>query len=287
MLQKVFKEPLFQFMTLSFCLFLIYFFFNPREENEITSSKVVVNDAVVNRISSIWMAKWQRKPTPFELKNLINEYVREEILFRKGMELGFDKNDEIIKRRIVQKVEMMAEQLTEIQEVSEKDLKDFYNKHTQNYIPLPSMDFGFVYINPELHKNPKKYAEGVLKQIKNQNLTLKTAPKGDDYSLSRKFINQDKEEIEKNLGGSFADNLFDKKHKGWFLIESDYGFHIVNISKIYKTSLMKFKDVRNIVKSDYEVYRVEQMQNIALERFKKEYQIVYKFKGQEHVFGKN
>ncbi len=190
MLQKVLKEPLFQFLALSFCLFVVYFIFNPSEVNEETSNKVVVNDAVVNRISSIWKAKWQRKPTPFELKNLINEYVREEILFRKGIEFGFDKDDEIIKRRVVQKVEMMAEQLSELEEVKEEDLKKFYNAHKERYTPLPTVDFAFIYVNPDLHKNPKQYAENILKQVKSKKLTIEKAPKGDDYNLSKKFINK-------------------------------------------------------------------------------------------------
>ena len=51
----------------------------------------------------------QRPPTAEELKGQIDQYVREEILSREAMKLGLDQNDTIIRRRLQQKMEFLAE----------------------------------------------------------------------------------------------------------------------------------------------------------------------------------
>ena len=46
-----------------------------------------------------------------EKSDLINDYVRQEVLYRRAIALGFDTDDDIIRRRLVQKVEFSAEAL--------------------------------------------------------------------------------------------------------------------------------------------------------------------------------
>src|SRR4026208_1628239 len=51
-----------------------------------------------------------REPSPTELNNLIESYVRDEILYREGVKLGLERDDIVVKRRVRQKIEMIAEE---------------------------------------------------------------------------------------------------------------------------------------------------------------------------------
>ena len=47
---------------------------------------------------------------PTELDHLIESYVHDEILYREGVALGLDRDDIVVKRRVRQKIEVMAEE---------------------------------------------------------------------------------------------------------------------------------------------------------------------------------
>ena len=48
-------------------------------------------------------------PSPEDMRRLIENKVREEILYREALALGLDKGDNIVKRRLVQKMEFVHE----------------------------------------------------------------------------------------------------------------------------------------------------------------------------------
>ena len=63
---------------------------------------------------------WQRAPTPDEMKDLIDGYVRDEILYREGVALGLDRGDQLIRRRVRQKLEFFAESTNGVQRTSRR-----------------------------------------------------------------------------------------------------------------------------------------------------------------------
>ena len=52
------------------------------------------------------------RPTPEEMTGLLENRVREEILYREAIALGLDKEDSIVKRRMAQKMEFLAEDVS-------------------------------------------------------------------------------------------------------------------------------------------------------------------------------
>jgi hypothetical protein len=49
-----------------------------------------------------------RSPTASESDRLVADYVREEVLYREALALGLDRDDLVVRRRLVQKMEMLA-----------------------------------------------------------------------------------------------------------------------------------------------------------------------------------
>jgi len=68
----------------------------------------VTNDDI-RQIEIRWTAQWQRPPMPEEMRNLVEDKVSEEILYHEGLALGLDRGDTIVKRRLAQKMEFLAE----------------------------------------------------------------------------------------------------------------------------------------------------------------------------------
>ena len=63
----------------------------------------------LRQLEVAWTAQWRRPPTPEEMRGLVEARVREEILYREALALGLDRGDAIVKRRLAQKMEFLAE----------------------------------------------------------------------------------------------------------------------------------------------------------------------------------
>ena len=79
--------------------------------------------------------QWRRPPTAAESDRFVADFVREEVLYREALALGLDRDDLVVRRRLVHKMEMLA--LRDAPGVTEPDLIDYYLAHRADYT-LPS-----------------------------------------------------------------------------------------------------------------------------------------------------
>ena len=70
----------------------------------------------VRQLQIGFAAQWERQPTPEELSGLVENRVREEILYREALAAGLDKDDDIVKRRMAQKMQFLAEDVANAHE---------------------------------------------------------------------------------------------------------------------------------------------------------------------------
>ena len=65
---------------------------------------------------------------------LIRDYVRGEVLFREAIAMQLDNNDEIIRRRLIQKMEYISQCFSdEILPLDRDELVHFYELHREDY----------------------------------------------------------------------------------------------------------------------------------------------------------
>ena len=78
------REPLLHFLLIGVTLFGIYHWRNPSSLNTDTSRRIELTNDDIRQLEISWAAQWQRPPTPDEMRNLVEDKVREEILFAKA-----------------------------------------------------------------------------------------------------------------------------------------------------------------------------------------------------------
>ncbi len=101
------REPLVHFLLLGAAL---YWVASPSQRSvPARQTRIEVPAAEVRRMREEWTMQWHRPPRPRELQNLIDEYVREEVLYREAMAMGLDRNDDVVRRRLVQKMEFLEQ----------------------------------------------------------------------------------------------------------------------------------------------------------------------------------
>ena len=77
--QKLLREPLLHFLLIGAALFVLYDLQN--EDTVDDSRQIVISQAEIDRMITLWEKKWQRLPTRQELDGLIEAQIREEVLY--------------------------------------------------------------------------------------------------------------------------------------------------------------------------------------------------------------
>jgi len=79
----------------------------------------------------------------------VEQKVRSEVLYREALALGLDKNDEIVKRRMAQKMQFLAEDVAAAQEPTTADLKAWYSTQTDKFAMPKRVSFRHLYFSPD------------------------------------------------------------------------------------------------------------------------------------------
>lgn len=124
------REPLVHFLAIGAALFVV---FHWRGAGSAASSRIVVTPGQVDAITATFARTWQRPPSEQELKDQLDEYVREEIATREAMSLGLDRDDTIIRRRLRQKLEFLVEDSIEATPPPDAELQAWLDAHPDNF----------------------------------------------------------------------------------------------------------------------------------------------------------
>ena len=76
-------------------------------------------------------SQWHRQPTPAEFQAMVEDKVREEVLYREALAMGLDKDDTIVKRRMAQKMQFLAEDVAAAHEPSVRGTEGLVRKEQQ------------------------------------------------------------------------------------------------------------------------------------------------------------
>src|SRR6516162_1366668 len=85
----------------------------------------------------VFQSQWRRGPTPEELQQLVEDKVREEVLYREALTLGLDKDDTIVKRRMAQKMQFLAEDVAAAREPTREELGAWFEVNRDHFALPP------------------------------------------------------------------------------------------------------------------------------------------------------
>jgi len=93
-LRKLIREPLFHFLLLGVVIFFIAG--RSRSIGDTSGEKIVVTQSHIESIVVGFSRTWMRPPTQEELQGLVDDYVREEVLYREAKAMRLDQDDIIV-----------------------------------------------------------------------------------------------------------------------------------------------------------------------------------------------
>src|SRR5262245_8665024 len=109
------REPLMHFLLAGALIFAAYEWLNPSAGRTDRINQITLTQDDLRQLAVHWLAQGRSAPTVAVMRELVEDRVRQEILSREAVALGLDKDDEIIKRRLVQKMDFLAQDLAVLQ----------------------------------------------------------------------------------------------------------------------------------------------------------------------------
>ena len=218
-MRKLLKEPLIQFLLIALMLLGGERLINSDDyANE--QYRILVDDQVLLHFMQLQAKMFKPSQAKAALEamsaedrqRLVDDYSRNEVLFREAMALNLNKNDQIIRRRLIQKMDYLAQGFyNEAEPLSEDDLRDYYTEYQQDYKKAASTTFTHVFISADNRdvSEAKDIAGALLKTLNAEQVPFENAPRyGERFLYNRNYVNRDDDEIGSHFGDEFKGSLF-------------------------------------------------------------------------------
>lgn len=209
MFRRVLREPLVHFLLAGAVLFAV--FGRGGAEPSSQDKEIVVTVADVERLGQVFERTWRRPPSDEELQKAVNDFVREEVLYRTALSLGLDKDDTIIRRRLRQKMDFLFEDTVSVPE--ESDLRTFYAAHQDKFMAEALGSFRQIFIDTKRHDNPEADARQLLRRLLSSQEDELTA--GDPILLAESYSHTPITQIAALFGNEFAGELAKTPRGTW------------------------------------------------------------------------
>jgi peptidyl-prolyl cis-trans isomerase C len=276
-LRRWFREPLLQFLLIGLALFVVHDTLHPTSDAKSESNLIVLTPDDFEQLGVTWLAQGRPPPTAEQMQSLIELKVREEVLYREALALGLNKDDEIVKRRLAQKIEFLAEGASVNNDPPADTLRLWFKDNQQRFSLPPRVSFRHLYFSPDLRgEHSREDAVRVMAQLAGKPGNWEGAA-----ALADPFMDQDyygdrsADDLAKLFGLNFAQDIAGLKPGAWQgPIESGYGWHLVFIDSFVPGRVPAFEEIEPEIKAEWIEDQRLQAKRKAYETMRARYQVV-------------
>lgn len=268
--RSLLRQPLFQFLVLGVVLFGLYAIFGQKQEAE--SKEIVITNQQIALLATMWEKQWRRPPTPQEMQGLVESFIREEVLYREALAMGLDRDDTVVRRRLAQKIEFLAQDLATQGEPGDAELRTFFAENSERFEIPATVTFTHVYLNlDERSEAVFDDADRILGALR---AGADPNQQGDRFMLQSRYVGLDRQGVARNFGSQFADSIFALTSDDWEgPVQSGYGLHLVRIEGREEAYLPPFEEVRLRVRDEFISNRRREVDELFYQRLREGYTI--------------
>jgi hypothetical protein len=276
------REPLVHFLLLGAALFGVCALLGARTSER--TGHIVVTPGHLEHLVVSFTRTRQRPPTAPELAGLIDDYIRDEVLYREAVAMGLDRDDTIVRRRLRQKLEFLTEETAEMAPPADAELQAFMQQRPDAFRVEPRLAFQHVYLSRDRRGDATDAAaRQLLGQLTTGAAATDTAALGDPFLLPTAFAMSSRSEIARLFGEAFAQQLQHLEPGRWAgPIESEYGLHLVFVHERTDGRVPALAEVRQAVQREWLAARRKEVNEQFYQRLRARYTVVVE---QPHAAG--
>lgn len=254
------KEPILWFFILGGLLFAADSYYSAQPD------KVVVDAALKERLGKLWQVQTGKEVSVKELDSIVQNWVREEVFYREALRLGLDRDDSIVRRRLVQKLSFLVDEVVMGVEESQA-IEDYYHKNIERY-SLPVR----YSISQIFFSDGKKASE--IQTSLAEGADWRTL--GENSMLNASYVSRSEREIESIFGRIFVGQLFSLVQGQWVgPMRSSYGHHLVRLERLLPSEATPLAYIEKRVFADFSQSKTDAAMEKYYQDLLQKYDVVY------------
>ena len=261
--QRLLREPLLHFLAIGSLIFLLFAAVD--DTTEAPADVIVVTAERIDRLADGFRSVWKRMPTDDELGALIEEHIHEEVYYRAALALGLDRNDTVVRRRLRQKMEFLADTGADLLKPAAGELEAYLIANEQTFRRGPRLAFEQIYLG----ETPGP--ESVTRSLN----ALQSGPMTDPSALGERTLLPARlglsppNAIDGVFGQGFFARLAELPPGVWAgPVASAYGVHLVRIGESLAARTPPLEEVRDAVLRDWKAAKAKEIRELHYNRLR-------------------
>lgn len=262
MLSKVIRDPLVHFLIVGVAVFILLSTISPAPAGK----KILVDRAALltflqyrsKAFEAVTAQRMLDRMTPDARERLINDYIREEALFREAQALGLDEGDYVMRKRMIQKMEFITETMGISPPPHEDILREYYTQNQAAYGQPPGVTFTHVFISAKDRglDDARMKASSLLVKLRRKGVVFSEAPGyGDRFLYHTNYVARRYDLVKSHFGATAANMVFSDEFpllewQGPFMLE--HGAHLFFKTAHMSGGPLPFMAVRTRIIQDME-----------------------------------
>lgn len=238
--------------------------------------RIVVTDADVDRLTQRYSQQFGAPPALERLTHLIDLHIRDEALFRKGLAMGLGEGDELVRRRIIQKMEFLIEGEDDIEEPSPAQLQMFYQANAERYRKSARTSFTHLYFSPDIGGAAAARSRAAAALTRLQDSADPSTISSERFPDRQNYARLGLQEAEQVFGKSeLAQALYTLPVGVWAgPVRSGYGWHLVRIEVREELHPQLLTEIEEELRADWQDEQRSRLKDERLTQLLREYEVV-------------
>ena len=285
---SILKDPLLHVLLAGIAIYLLYMLVEPdsADPNQIRVDRPALIEFIRDRSQELAAgaaeARLDAMPRD-QLEYLIQEFIREQALYREALGLGLDREDYVMRRRLVQRLESTLQALaSDTAQASEQALVTYFNVNRESFFRPARITFTHVFLDPKRRSEQALagQAQELLGNLREERVQFSQAlGYGDAFVYHRNYVDRPRGDIVSHFGEDMAQALFslaqaETDDREWIgPLESVHGTHLVLIQEFTAGGVPNFSVLRAEIERDFLRERARQNLDATVQRIIEKYPV--------------
>ncbi|WP_241301456.1 peptidyl-prolyl cis-trans isomerase [Microbulbifer elongatus] len=266
------REPLVHFFAVAVLVFAADSTLNRKSVDDTPQQIFITQDDLLQMQVALRTTQLPPRNSP-QFQNLIEAKVREEVLYREALAMGLDKGDTIVKRRMAQKMDFLAEDLSTLRQPTREELQAWFRENPDEFSLPARITFRHVFF--AFDTRGERAQQDAIQALADFDNRADEAPVGDPFMFQDYYPERTPAQISSVFGPDFSQHLFEHRDNIWAgPIQSGFGWHLIHIDSLTPARMPEFEEVFAEVKADWTANQRDVFKQAAYQAMREKYEVV-------------
>jgi peptidyl-prolyl cis-trans isomerase C len=205
------------------------------------------------------------------------DYIRDEVLVREAISLGLDKNDAVIRGRLIQKMDFILQGfMPPKQTIDDAEIAAYFKANSQNYQVDATATFTHVFFSKEKRGevDAMQAAQNLLPLLNRGAVPFeKSGAYGDRFYFLRNYVTKPKRLLSDHFGSEMTAGIFAATPSDRWIgpFTSQYGTHLLLLRALAPSRTPRLAEVQGRVLDDLKRERRDGVRLKAITKLTKKY----------------